>query len=251
MRDGPEGYSGPEYSVKLMDDVPEQFKNQYNIRVLLDAMAKQLNDLATFYRDLLTARTIAGAAGKQLDYIGDIVSLTRAEASAIAALTDAAMDDALYRRYLLYKISLNTSTCTLQDIYDAVSAFSNDVAFYSEDIEHQATIILEMSDALYEMFQHFKFSKPAGVQILYDVFQTNNGENFGLHSYFAYFMVDRIPIDMTMVQDGEMSAEQTLYRVEDGVLITPNTASYSNETVILETSWDGEDYSDLDEPLDV
>ena len=163
-----------EYDIKLLKDVPEQFKNQYNIKVLLDALAAQLDDLATFYRDLITARTIANAEGKQLDYIGDIVELNRAEATAISTL-NTIMDDDMYRRYLLYKIALNTSTCTLQDIYDAIHAFSNDVAFYHEDIQHQATIILSMSRAVYELFKNFKFAKAAGVQMDIEVFETDNG----------------------------------------------------------------------------
>lgn len=197
-----------------MKDVPEQFKNQMNIKVLLDALAKQLDDIATFYRDLITARTIANAEGKQLDYIGDIVDLTRAEATAISTL-DSIMDDDMYRRYLLYKISLNTSTCTLQDIYDAIKAFANDVAFYSEDIEHQATIILSLSDAMLRLFQNFKFAKAAGVKLEFDVFPTNNGEEFGLRSFFSYFPVEKTFIDNSMVYYGVLGLEPARYYVVD------------------------------------
>lgn len=204
----------PVYEAKLMEDVPEQFKNQDKIRVMFQAFAQQLDDLATFYRDLLTARTIYSAVGKQLDYIGDIVCLTRAEASAISAL-GGIMDDDLYRRYLLYKISLNTSSCTLQDIYDAVQGFAKDIALYHEDINHQATIILEMSDAMYQMFEHFKFAKAAGVLLDFKVFPTNNGDQFGLKTFFSYLPVERIHIDMSMVYDGILDLEQTLYYVED------------------------------------
>ena len=198
-----------------MQDVPEQFKRQANIRVLFNALAKQLNSLATFYRDLLTARTIANAVGKQLDYIGDIVSLTRAEASAISAMGDL-MDDDLYRRYLLYKISLNTSDCTLQDIYDAVQAFAKDVALYSEDIKHQATIILEMSDAMYTLFQHFKFAKAAGVKLDIHTFPTTNGDEFKLKSFFSYLPVERITIgDATVEGNGILELDETQFYVID------------------------------------
>lgn len=203
-----------EYEVKLLKDVPEQFKNQANIKVLMDALAEQLDSLATFYRDLITARTIAGASGKQLDYIGDIVSLTRAEAMAISTM-NSIMDDDLYRRYLLYKISLNTSSCTLQDVYDAINAFAHDVAFYSEDIQHQATIILEMSDAMYELFRNFKFAKAAGVKLDFDVFPTNNGDQYGLKSYFSYLPVEKIFINNTMVDFGVLDLEPSLYYVID------------------------------------
>lgn len=195
-----------------MKDVPEQFKNQRNIKVLLDALAAQLDDLATFFRDLITARTIAAAQGKQLDYIGDIVDLTRAEATAIST-RDSIMDDDMYRRYLLYKIALNMSNCTLQDIYDAINNFADDVAFYSEDPAHQATIILKVSDAMAKLFENFKFAKAAGVQLNLEVYSTNNGENFGLTSYFSYFPVDNIFIDNTMVYGGLLDCEPTLYEV--------------------------------------
>lgn len=206
-----------------MKDVPEQFKRQPNIKVLLDALAAQLDELATFYRDLLTARTIANAEGKQLDYIGDIVCLTRAEASAISA-SSGIMDDDLYRRYLLYKISLNTSSCTLQDIYDAVHAFSSDIALYSEDIMHQATIILRMSDRMYEMFKNFKFAKAAGVQMEFDTFPTRftlfgEGENEGLRSYFSYFQTEKVFVNGTTVYNGVLYLDEAYYRVEDNTVV--------------------------------
>ena len=208
-----------EYELKLMQDVPEQFKRQPNIKVLLDAMAAQLDELATFYRDLLTARTIANAEGKQLDYIGDIVCLTRAEASAISATGDI-MDDDMYRRYLLYKITLNTSTCTLQDIYEAIHAFSHDIALYREDVAHQATIILEMSDRLYELFSHFKFARAAGVQLDFEIFPTRftlfgEDEDDGLKSFFSYFQVEKIPINGTIVYDSTLYLDQDYFYVID------------------------------------
>lgn len=197
-----------------MDDVPEQFKRQTNISVLFNALAEQLDSLATFYRDLLTARTIASAVGKQLDYIGDIVSLTRAEASAISAMGDI-MDDDLYRRYLLYKISLNTSDCTLQDIYGAIQAFAKDIAIYSEDITKQATIILEMSDTMYELFHNFKFAKAAGVKLEFDTFPTTNGDEFKLKSYFSYLPVEKIYISDNIVLNGTLYTSDDFHVLDD------------------------------------
>lgn len=197
-----------------MKDVPEQFKHQMNIKVLLDAFAAQLDDLATFFRDLITARTIASAQGKQLDYIGDIVDLTRAEATAIST-RDSIMDDDMYRRYLLYKIALNMSNCTLQDIYDAIHNFANDVAFYSEDPRYQATIILKVSDAMAKLFENFKFAKAAGVKLNLDVYSTNNGEGFGLRSWFSYFPVDSIYLDNTMVYETELVVDDTRYQISN------------------------------------
>lgn len=237
----------PVYEAKLMQDVPQQFKNQYNISILFGALAKQLDDLATFYRDLLLARTIAVAVGKQLDYIGDIVCLTRAEASAIAA-SNGIMDDNMYRRYLLYKITLNTSNCTLQDIYDAVRAFGNDIAQYSEDIRHQATIILRMSDKLYEMFSHFKFAKSAGVQLFFDVFPTNNGEDYGLKTIVSYFQSEKYHIDNSQVYEDVLYLDEDVYRLESvdspsynqDFLEFSSSSSFTLEYLNHVKGWEGE-----------
>lgn len=219
-----------DFTLKLQDDFPEQFHHQSKIRVLVEAMAKQLNDVYAFFNSLIADRILSTAVGAQLDGIGDIVKLTRAEAM---GLSDGSreMDDELYRRYLAYKISVNTATCTVQDIYSAIAMFAKDVAVYKEDPEHPATITLILSDELEAMMRGFKFAKPAGVALEFDVFQTNNGNDFILKSFFNYLVEDNTELQWNAAEAAPYVYNETLYvgrnsySVSQTTLNTPNNVS--------------------------
>jgi hypothetical protein len=86
------------------------------------------------------------AEGLQLDGIGDIVVMTRDDALALARKIDGTMtmDDATYRKYLTYKISLNTNTCTYFDVIRALKMFwKASPLYYKETPEHPATMFIE------------------------------------------------------------------------------------------------------------
>ena len=131
-----------DYLEKLKDDLIEQFKNQPNITVFNKALARQLEEVFDFFNDLQTLRWLHSAEGAQLDGIGDIAVLSRAEAFALArtANQNVPMDDETYRLYLAWKIALNTTNCTNRDVYRALRMFWHTPLYYSEKIEHPATI---------------------------------------------------------------------------------------------------------------
>ena len=103
-----------DYRQSIEKDTLEQFRSQPNIQVLHDVFAKQLQDVYDFFMQLKLHRWIHDASGKQLDGVGDIVVLSRAEASefAKAAGMGDASDDEVYRKYLYYKVLKNTNNCT-------------------------------------------------------------------------------------------------------------------------------------------
>ena len=74
---------------KLKSDLVEQFKGKPHIEALMEVIGEQLQDVADFYEDLRTLRGIHTALGKQLDGVGDIVVLNRAEAGVLARQTKA------------------------------------------------------------------------------------------------------------------------------------------------------------------
>jgi len=105
-------------------------------------MARQFQELYEFFDQLNTLRWLKTAEGAQLDGIGDIVVLSRADALVLSNLIglNVPMDDDTYRIYLAFKIHLNTSNATHKDIYSGIRMFWDGPLYYSEQIEHPATI---------------------------------------------------------------------------------------------------------------
>jgi len=130
----------------LRNDLPEQFKGKPNIDTFQTALAKQLADVYEFFETLLTLRTLQTAEGAQLDGIGDIVCLTRTEALVVSDIANqnVPMEDEVYRRYLAWKIGINTSNSTYNDVYTALKMFwDNSPLIYSENLAHPATIFFD------------------------------------------------------------------------------------------------------------
>ena len=85
------------------------------------------------------------AQGAQLDRIGDIVVLSRADAGLLAAqagnLDFDVIDDVRYRKYLKYKILENTSNATYKDIISAIKMiWGADKIKYLENEEGPASL---------------------------------------------------------------------------------------------------------------
>lgn len=135
-----------DYIKKLLSDLPEQFRDKMNIKALNEVIGKQLQDVNDFYEELNTKRHLQTAEGLQLDRIGDIVALTRAEAGQIVGLDDGnIMDDPNYRNILGYKIMLNTGNATYYDIVRGIRRFFNVYPIkYYESPEMPAAFILEI-----------------------------------------------------------------------------------------------------------
>lgn len=134
-----------DYRQSIEKDTLEQFRGQPNIQVLHDVFAKQLQDVYDFFMQLKLHRWIHDATGKQLDGVGDIVVLSRAEASeyAKAAGLGDASNDEVYRKYLFYKVLKNTNTCTYPDLIRAFRMFWEKPLYYHEDPEYPAVMFLD------------------------------------------------------------------------------------------------------------
>ena len=114
-----------DYFASLKADLVEQFKGQPNIEAVMEVIAEQLQDVADFYEDLRTQRSISTAVGSQLDGVGDIVVLSRAEAGELSSFVNPGepINDETYRKYLFYKVLKNTNTCTYPDLIRAFRMF--------------------------------------------------------------------------------------------------------------------------------
>lgn len=134
-----------DYRQSIEKDTLEQFRSQPNIQVLHDVFAKQLQDVYDFFMQLKLHRWIHDASGKQLDGVGDIVVLSRAEAGELSSFVNPGepINDETYRKYLFYKVLKNTNTCTYPDLIRAFRMFWEKPLYYHEDPEYPAVMFLD------------------------------------------------------------------------------------------------------------
>lgn len=157
---------------RLKADLIEQFKGKPNIEALIQAFEVQLEAVYQFFDDLRDLRAVSVAMGNQLDGVGDIVDLTRADAGALSAIANPGqiLDDETYRTFLFYKIWKNTNTCTYPDIIKSFQMFWDLPLYYSESPDEPATMILS-SDILRPEDNSYKLLtapiiKAAGVKLI-------------------------------------------------------------------------------------
>lgn len=134
---------------KIITDVIEQFKKGENTNAVCDAIDKQIAELVEVFDGIETLTNIDKAEGKQLDAIGDILCLTRAEAALLCGDTIyfEVLEDEPYRRYLKYKAICNASSCNYYSLIESIKAIiGEDTSIvYSEDEDYPATIFLDIA----------------------------------------------------------------------------------------------------------
>ena len=160
------------YATSLERDIIDQFRDKPNTEALVEVLSRQLQQVYEFYLQLATLLSIDECEGVQLDNIGSIVQMSRAEARALADESDFTYsdEDEMYRAFLHYKIFVNTADCTYADVMNSIYMMWNGELDYDEDPSIPATIILG-----YEMFNGDNHSrlmsvpilKAGGVQILF------------------------------------------------------------------------------------
>ena len=137
-----------DYVDALKHDLVEQFRGKPHIAALAEVIAKELQEVYDFLEQLRSQRDLYTAVGKQLDGVGDIAVLSRAEAGELAGRAglinpSEEITDDVYRRYLIYKVLKNNCECTYPDIIKAFRMFWDKPLYYSEDPEHPAVMFLE------------------------------------------------------------------------------------------------------------
>ena len=137
-----------DFTEKLRSDLVEQFRGKPNIEALASVIARQLQDVFTFYEQLRLERDVRSAVRKQLDGIGNIVSLSRTEAGLLAGdpIPYEVLDDDKYRKFLIYKILKNTTHTTYPDIIRAFKMFWDRPLYYREEPDQPATMIFDTGE---------------------------------------------------------------------------------------------------------
>lgn len=163
----------PDMAEAWLRDIPQQFQGKHNIEILLRTFARQLKEVQSVFEDMNTKLDLDKAVGKNLDYIGTIIPLSRKEAGELCGfcLPEPApvLSDERYVQILKYKLLKNTSDCTYYDIIAGLEYLYEFPFLYREDPQRPATIILEMPlDLDKPDFQFYRrlCLKPGGVRIL-------------------------------------------------------------------------------------
>lgn len=157
---------------KWMQDFPQQFQGKKNIEVLVKAFARQLQEVRDVFHDLGTKLDIDTATGKNLDYVGTIIPLSRKEAGELEGydVSEAVISDERYRQLLRYKNLADTNDCTYYTIMDGLVLLWGDMpVYYKEDPDVPATIILDTGemDGTVDTRPFFRtpLIRPAGVAL--------------------------------------------------------------------------------------
>lgn len=129
----------------MIEDFPWQFRGKPKIEALCQCWDRQFEQIFSCLEQMKLILDVDRAQGAQLDRIGDIVVLSRADAGLLAAqagnLDFDVIDDVRYRKYLKYKILENTSNATYQDIISAIKMiWGADKIKYLENEEGPASL---------------------------------------------------------------------------------------------------------------
>ena len=157
---------------KLIKDFPFQFRGKEKIEALCNALDRQYAELFDVFSSVKLDTSIDNAVGKQLDYIGDVVGLTRAEGALLCGneIYFEVLDDDRYRSYLKYKAYKNANNCTYEDVINQLKTILGEDGFlYSEDINYPATILITVNrnkEGAVSLVSIPTVS-PAGVSVLY------------------------------------------------------------------------------------
>ena len=129
------------YAPLLKNDLVEQFKGKEKIGILLEAIGAQLDEVRDFYISILNGKSLSAAVGRQLDFIGDIVNLSRQDAFVMTGGNIDYSEDENYRNALKYKIVKNTTRCSYEDLhYTSELLYGTDPFIMSEDNSEPAMI---------------------------------------------------------------------------------------------------------------
>lgn len=129
----------------MIEDFPWQFRGKPKIEALCRCWDRQFEEIFSCLEQMKLILDVDRAQGAQLDRIGDIVVLSRADAGLLAAqagnLDFDVIDDVRYRKYLKYKILENTSNATYKDIISAIKMiWGADKIKYLENEEGPASL---------------------------------------------------------------------------------------------------------------
>lgn len=214
---------GKHMAADWLRDMPQQFQGKMNIEILIRAFSRQMEEVETVLGKINTLTDIDTAHGKNLDYVGDIVCMSRKEAGELInrRFPEPVISDERYREYLHYQVLRNTSDCTYADIMKAIDILWDvDRARYYEREDRPATIFIGLPAVDIEEEDPAEgkpqILKPGGVGFIYTVQYGTRVDHTGmervifsclnLHVWFRFF--DMRLLDGKWLLDGSVHLGQ-------------------------------------------
>lgn len=159
---------------KWLKDIPQQFLGKKKIETLIKAFSRQMQEIQQVFDDLYVKMDVDKAFGRNLDYVGTIIPLSRKEAGVLVnkRFQEPVISDERYRQYLKYKMLQNTSECTYYDIMKAIEILWDvEKASYFEREGRPATVFIGLPLIDISAYDYVKerpdILKPAGVALIY------------------------------------------------------------------------------------
>lgn len=131
-----------------MADIPCQFRGKPNIAAVINAFARQIEDLRDINRQLVELTDIDTASGKNLDMLGDVVNVSRKEAYMLLNRDmTVEITDKMYRNVLRFQALKNNSDANYADIMKGLHLlWGNAKIHYAEAVREPASIEVSIED---------------------------------------------------------------------------------------------------------
>lgn len=125
-----------DHVAEALDRLPQQHRDDPNLRALLTALVRPCQTLETALQDMLVGRAVDTAVGAQLDIIGKLVRQSRN-----------GQDDDEYRRFIRARIKTNRSRGVVSDLITIARLILNEPAVHVY-VERQAVagVVLRVDD---------------------------------------------------------------------------------------------------------
>lgn len=147
-------------------ELPSQFQDKINISAFIESIGAELTKLEDVYEGVRDDTDIKTATGKQLDYIGDIVGITRNDAYSLLEITDIGyLTDEMYRSVLYFQILKNNADGTYENIMKGLHLLWGESA-----------IIRYYENPLVELYNGAVWNKPdpASISIVIEDIQSDD-----------------------------------------------------------------------------
>ncbi len=174
-----------------ISDIPCQFREKHNIAAVINAFARQMEDLITVNKELTSLVDIDTAVGKNLDMLGDVVNVSRKQAYMLLNRDiSVVINDDMYRNVLRFQALKNNSHATYADIMKGLYLlWGKDVKIhYAEAIREPASLEISIEDITTDdtdpALVRPMVIRPGGVKILFrssytDKMNMTSWERFG------------------------------------------------------------------------
>lgn len=133
---------------KWIADIPCQFRGKPNIASVINAFARQVEDLLEVNRQLKELTDIDTAVGKNLDMLGDVVNVSRKDAYILLNREmTVEITDNMYRNVLRFQALKNNSNANYADIMKGLYLLWGDAKIhYAEAVREPASIEISIED---------------------------------------------------------------------------------------------------------